>query len=78
MPKQTKQSDVKDAITDLWSATDAILELIHQPQSAPRLLPYTDDIISVRAQLAHALGELGRLSFELAQVEEIEPRAKAN
>jgi hypothetical protein len=78
MPKPTKQSDVKAAIADLWSATDTILELIHQPQSAPRLLPYTDDIISARAQLAHALGELGRLSFELAQVEEIEPRAKAN
>jgi hypothetical protein len=78
MPKQTKQSDVKSAIADLWSATDAILALIHKPQSAPRLLPYTDDIISVRAQLHFVLGELGRLSFELAQVEEIEPRAKAN
>jgi hypothetical protein len=78
MPKQTNQKDVKSAIADLWSATDTILELIHQPQSAPRLLPYTDDIMSVRAQLHFVLGELGRLSFELAQVEEIEPRAKAN
>jgi hypothetical protein len=78
MPKRTKQKDVKSAIADLWSAIDTILELIHRPQSAPRLLPYTDDIMSVRAQLHFVLGELGRLSFELAQVEEIEPRAKAN